>query len=1003
MDTVIASTYRVDRQIGAGGSGTVYLGEHLRLNKPIVLKAVERRKMKKSESLRREVDALKNLSHAHIPQVYDYIEEDNIAYTVMSYVEGQSLDKLLEKGEPIDQVRVIKWAVQLLDALCYLHSRPPHGILHSDIKPANIMLTPNDDVILIDFNIALALGEAGAVRVGRSRGYASPEHYGLDYSGIGSGGKESSIAETSLTDAETTLDDSSNYSTTSSSRSILLDVRSDIYSLGATLYHLLTGSRPKQDAKDVHPMAASDRISQSVADIINRAMQPNPENRYQTAAEMLRDFKRLHINDSRSILLRKKARIAAAALVCAFLLGGVSTFAGLKMQERAAAILSAKSQSLAEISRISESIENNAKISVQNISDAQNAIAHGDTKNAITLTRKTLADNKAFADNTILALSTISDNDGFSDDEIKAAKENALAALSENEQYNAQAQNVLTDALGVYDLSSGFHAVRALELPTTPIKAGMSPNGTRIWAICTWKLLIFDSETGDSLSELDVEPSVLSDVAFLDENHLVYASSNGVCSYDLSGGKELWCGNPATMIATSSDGSKVAAVYKDSKEAYVYQVESGEIVQTISFGGRRQWTPSNDTYMDAANELLALNDNGSWMAASFDNGTLALFDLEHLDEDNTIELMNESDYKHFEGGFRGSEFAFSASGSPTQNSIFAVVNYETPEIVGNLSLPTAIHVQASKDGIYVANNNTLVYLDTESGKQTEAAYTEKDIASFQRAGDYTVVGSVDKSFYFFDRGANELQHTKTDHSCDFVTIAGNKAVIGSRDTTMLRVMALDEHKDAEILSYDPAIRHDEARLSADGKTFMLFWLDKFCILRPDGSLIAEIDIPDASQIHDRQYRRDGEQSYLEITYKDGLIRSYSAQNGELIDERIGEKPDLTLKEEYLTDRFKIIAVPHEAPVVYDRDSGEKLWELELEDELTYVTQVDDNLVTEYVTSQGKRYGLLLNANGETLARLPNLCDILDGKFIFDYPSGNLRATHIYSLEELLSE
>ena len=180
MSRVIASTYEIREKIGSGGGGIVYLGYHLRLNKKVVLKEDKRKITTKPELLRREVDTLKNISHTYIPQVYDFIEENGYTYTVMDYIEGESFDKLLERGERFSQAQIIEWACQLLEALSYLHHCPPHGILHADIKPSNIMLTPQNDIRLIDFNIALALGEEGAVAVGRSFGYASPEHYGSD-------------------------------------------------------------------------------------------------------------------------------------------------------------------------------------------------------------------------------------------------------------------------------------------------------------------------------------------------------------------------------------------------------------------------------------------------------------------------------------------------------------------------------------------------------------------------------------------------------------------------------------------------------------------------------------------------------------------------------------------------------------------------------------------------------------------------------------------------------
>ena len=181
MSQVIAGIYEIQNQVGSGGGGIVYLGQHLRLKKKIVIKEDKRTLNTRADLLRREVDMLKDLSHTYIPQVYDFVQENNAVYTVMDFIEGESLDKFLERGEIAPQPQVIAWACQLLEALHYLHSQPPYGILHGDIKPANIMLRPNGNICLIDYNIALALGEDGAVKVGFSQGYASPEHYGIEY------------------------------------------------------------------------------------------------------------------------------------------------------------------------------------------------------------------------------------------------------------------------------------------------------------------------------------------------------------------------------------------------------------------------------------------------------------------------------------------------------------------------------------------------------------------------------------------------------------------------------------------------------------------------------------------------------------------------------------------------------------------------------------------------------------------------------------------------------
>ena len=239
MSDIIASTYEIIKKIGSGGGGVVYLANHLRLNKLVVLKADKRKITVREDLLRREVDILKNLRHTYIPQVHDFFVENKTVYTVIDYIEGESLDKPLKRGERFSQPQVIKWGMQLLEALCYLHNPehqdPPKGYVHSDIKPANIMCRPNGDICLIDFNIALALGEKNAV--GRSPGYASPEHYGLDFSNDSQEDTDGGNTEedsTEVKDPDPTRTDTvpGGMSFTSKYKTIVPDVRSDIYSLG---------------------------------------------------------------------------------------------------------------------------------------------------------------------------------------------------------------------------------------------------------------------------------------------------------------------------------------------------------------------------------------------------------------------------------------------------------------------------------------------------------------------------------------------------------------------------------------------------------------------------------------------------------------------------------------------------------------------------------------------------------------------------------------------------
>lgn len=934
MARIIASTYEVQRELGSGGGGIVYLARHLRLGKEVVLKADKRTLTARPEVLRREVDALKNLSHTYIPQVYDFLEEDGVVYTVMDYIEGESLDRSLARGEHFAQPQVIRWALQLLEALCYLHSRPPHGILHGDIKPANIMRTPEGDIRLIDFNIALILGEKGAVKVGFSRGYASPEHYGLDYSGLSETREAGEKATTQLAERPGIAEGSDSLSRSRSSRAVLLDVRSDIYSLGATLYHLFSGRRPAPDAKDVEPLTG---CSPQVAAIVAKAMAPDPARRYQTAEEMRQAFLHLHENDPRTRRHRRRAICAALVCVAAFLAGGTVSFVGLKqMEQRQSAY------ALAEYSA--------------------RALQNGNVGQAL---------------------------------------EFALQALPEpgifTAPYTPQAQKALTDALGVYDLTDGFRPTGTLELPSEPFDLILSPGGSRGAALYAYAVRVFDSETGETQAVFPLEPSALSDAVFSGEDILIYAGEGGVRAYDLEVGEELWAGGPATCLSLSADGSTVAAVHQGESVAVVYDTATGKMRAAIPMG-KSQETAYNTSLTDPEDNLFALNGDGTRLAVSFADGSLTIFDV--YDEGNHLEIYDTSAFYHFEGGFYGPYFAFSAYDGET--GAFAVVDMDTFTQTGGFASALPFLVQADEQGVCLATENLAVKLDPVTGEQMELAYTEGDITGFVWDGSRTLAVTENGAVHFFDQQAREMDRVEMGVPSDFLCLAGERALVGSRNTPFVRRLELETHTQAQIAVYDPSYLHDEARLSADGNTVMLFRYDGFRLCALDGTVIREVNLPDPEQVYDQQYRREDGTSRLEVTYYDGTVRTYSAATGELLNEIAGEAPDSGLYEEFYTEKLRIASPLHEAPVAYDRTSGKRIRTLEQDAYLTYVTQTGPYVITEYISSQGERYGLLLNEACETLARLPALCDVVGDTLIFDDGTGSLRSSRIYSIEELLS-
>lgn len=319
--TRLNDTYTLMEQLGSGGGGIVYKAYHERLQTTVVVKQI-RESVKGILESRAEADILKNIKHTRLPRVYDFLELDGEIYTVMDYIPGESMDKVLRKEGHFRQEEVLKWALQLADALAYLHSQDP-PVVHSDIKPANVMLTPERDICLIDFNISLAFDKGMRTSTGISRGYSPPEQYQdvLSYCG--------SYTQTARLEGATEVLDPSGAealeqlkmnSRVSQMMGRGVDERSDIYSLGATLYHFLTGRKPEQDFDRIVPISACKYpISEGLRIIIQKMMELEPANRYQNGKELLYALNHIHELDSeyqakQRKIRRKKLLISALAV-----------------------------------------------------------------------------------------------------------------------------------------------------------------------------------------------------------------------------------------------------------------------------------------------------------------------------------------------------------------------------------------------------------------------------------------------------------------------------------------------------------------------------------------------------------------------------------------------------------------------------------------------------------------------------------------------------------------
>lgn len=299
---LIDGKYKILNKIGQGGMSVVYLAMNEKANKQWAIKEVRKDGNQDFDVVKQglvaEIDMLKKLSHPNLPSIIDVIDGDGTFLIVMDYIEGNPLDKRLQEMGAQNQDDVIQWSKQLCDVLGYLHSRKP-PIIYRDMKPANVMLKPDGSVTLIDFGTAREFKDtsvADTTCLG-TRGYAAPEQFG----GQGQ-----------------------------------TDARTDIYCLGATMYHLLTGHNPSMYPYEMYPIRQwNPLLSSGLEEIILKCTQQNPAARYQSCAELmyaLEHYQELDIENKKVQKFKWKLFLTTSIITVVMALGTVG-FRSLEISE----------------------------------------------------------------------------------------------------------------------------------------------------------------------------------------------------------------------------------------------------------------------------------------------------------------------------------------------------------------------------------------------------------------------------------------------------------------------------------------------------------------------------------------------------------------------------------------------------------------------------------------------------------------------------------------------
>jgi serine/threonine protein kinase len=256
---VLARRYEIRHELGRGSLSTVYAARDLRVPGAPTLYAVKemadlgglgREHPPLLTLFEREATLLAALHHPAIPRVYDYFLENNRVYLIMDCFDGQTLGSLLTQSTgPLSQSQVVSWAVQICNVLSYLHNHRPRPVIFRDLKPSHVLRTHDDQIVLIDFNVAMVFEPGRKDDMIGTVGYAAPEQYRG-----------------------------------------LAEPRSDVYGLGATMHHLLTQSDPRREPpfsfadRPLHDL--NPRVSAGVEQAVMKALSYAPTDRFASALQM---------------------------------------------------------------------------------------------------------------------------------------------------------------------------------------------------------------------------------------------------------------------------------------------------------------------------------------------------------------------------------------------------------------------------------------------------------------------------------------------------------------------------------------------------------------------------------------------------------------------------------------------------------------------------------------------------------------------------------------------
>ena len=930
-----------DPLLHSGKRSDVFLASHVRTGKEVVIK-LDRSGNVDKEQLQKVMLILSDLKHSLIPSIYDYFKPADDAgrpfCAVMEFIKGETLLESLVNNANVKPWQCLNWAYDLLDALEALHEK---RVLHGDIQPSNLILSSDGSLRLIDFNKAVVVG---------------PEE--------------------------------------------TMDASLDLYQLGALMFRLLAkrAFRENESSEERKASLLENGVSEPLAEIILKATDENAENRYQSADEMRSALREMAKNDAEIKRNEKKMRTFLICSTLGLVIGISCVLIGQyvrNVQEH-------------QLRRMEE-----MRVEAYKASDA------------------------------------------FADGDYSQALEHALNAVTQKPDdppVPAEAESVLAEILGVYDVFSGYKPEYSIGddiLSGRPVKAAVSPDGKRVAVMMVenfdsnaspvFPLRFFDAQSGKEIAQsVRMYPSALSEFKFLDDNILIYAGEQDltVCSLPetLLDGEVLPAvtvldkGVSATGIAVSGDGSVVAGVKRDGGIAVLYHiVRDGDAVRLEDeaflpfLNGKSQYALPHDTFTDPLDNLFELDEHGKRLALNFSDNSLYIVDISAFSSLNSgfshwiqriqPEIYHEISlpskrYEHFEGGFHGDFFLYSASTKSLRQD--AIVSYaqviradtDAMEAVTGLSMteeaPFRAHAYADADAAYLTVGSSLRRVDFLSETWETVDYADANITLLRRADGRVLIVTANHTVSVYD----ELEGKRVVSSgtpYDIAAFTQETLLLASQNRTTLSLLRWKECQ--PVLRYDPAFEHLYAAVQPDLSSSILYWPRMCKAFSSAGYPMGNQEFKDwDTELVKQSYQRDPDGDKLALIYEH-RIDYYSAKDAKFLGSETAETPRNASDTDTMGDYF-IESRPNDFTLIRN-NSTEK--EVTIKREiLQNAFAQGENLLVSILTMDGTRYGLLLNPECKTVARLPNLCDVLpDGTLIFDDNHGKLFSAPLYSTDDLI--